>query len=353
MKQSIRGRGSHSNPPNRFEQIEILPEADDSFPEEVRPETRFYRDSSRSIITRNDSPDIPYTATINPYRGCEHGCIYCYARPTHEYLGLSSGLDFETRIYVKENAPDLLRHELSRSSWQPQTISLCGITDPYQPVERRLQLTRRCLTVLREFHNPVSIVTKNYLVTRDIDILADMAQYQEAVVVLSLTTLDPNLAQLMEPRTSQPRKKLQALRELRAAGVPAGILLSPVIPGLTDHEIPRILDAAADVGALFAGFILLRLPWQNKVLFTHWLELHFPTRKEKVLHHIQQTRGGKLYDSRFGKRMTGEGILADQIRKLFHITCMGLNLNESFPPLTTANFRIPTRDNSQPVLFEL
>ena len=250
----IRGRGAAENPSNRFEQIAY--ERDDEWnePDDPAPKTQFFRDTSASIITYNESPDVGFDASINPYRGCEHGCIYCYARPYHEYLGFSAGLDFETKIVVKEDAPELLRRELLSSKWKPQVLAMSGVTDPYQPVERRLQITRKCLEVLVEFRNPVAIITKNLLVTRDIDLLADLAHDNAAAVFLSVTTLDAELARIMEPRTAQPAARLQAIEKLTKAGVPTGVLVAPVIPGLTDHELPAIIKAAAEAGARFAGF---------------------------------------------------------------------------------------------------
>ena len=245
----IRGRGAADNPPNRFEALAHAPDPEAIDPDGPGPDTEFLKDPSRSLITYNDSPDVGFTASINPYRGCEHGCIYCYARPTHEYLGFSAGLDFETKILVKEDAPELLRRELSSPRWTPQVLAISGVTDPYQPVERRLELTRRCLEVLAEFRNPVAIITKNHLVTRDVDLLGELARHEAVAVYLSVTTLDPRLARTMEPRTSQPARRLAAIEALSRAGVPSGVLVAPVIPGLTDHEMPKIVAAAARAGA--------------------------------------------------------------------------------------------------------
>ena len=307
---SIRGRGAAKNPAGRFEKIAFVPDLEEADPEGPLPRTQVLKDAARSIIATNESPDLGFSASLNPYRGCEHGCVYCYARPTHEYLGFSAGLDFETKILVKEDAPDLLRAELSAPRWKPQVLAMSGVTDPYQPLERRLGLTRRCLEVLAEFRNPVAVVTKNHLVTRDLDLLSDLASRGAAAVIVSLTTLDPALAATMEPRTSVPARRLAALRALSQAGVPAGVNVAPVIPGLTDHEIPAILAAAREAGARFAGHALLRLPYGVKDLFRDWLERSFPDRAEKVLHRVQEVRGGKLNDSRFGSRMTGEGVYA-------------------------------------------
>ena len=333
----IGGRGSSHNPRNRFEPLAFVP---DGTP--VGPSTRFLKDTSRSIISHNDSPDVGFEASVNPYRGCEHGCIYCYARPTHEYLGFSAGLDFESRILVKERAPELLERELASRRWKPQVIAMCGVTDPYQPVERRLELTRGCLKVLAAFRNPVAIVTKNHLVTRDVDILKELAARDAAVVFISVTTLDGDLCGRMEPRTSQPHLRLDAVRALSQAGIPVGVLVAPVIPALTDHEMPAILAAAAEAGAGCAGYSLMRLPFGVKDLFEEWLEEHFPDRKEKVLNRIREIRGGKLNDAGFKTRMKGKGIFAEQVEALFHATCRKLGLTRRSWNLSTASFRIPS-----------
>lgn len=340
-EQSIHGRGSAENPSNRFEHTVYERDADWNEPDDPAPKTQFYRDASASIITRNDSPDVGFEASINPYRGCEHGCIYCYARPYHEYLGFSAGLDFETKIVVKENAPELLRRELSSRKWKPQVLSMSGVTDCYQPIERRLQLTRRCLEVLAEFRNPVAIVTKNLLVTRDIDLLADLARDNAAAVFLSVTTLDPNLARIMEPRTAQPAARLRAIKELAIAGVPVGVMVAPVIPGLTDHELPAIVKAASEAGARFAGMVPVRLPYAVADLFQQWLERHLPDRKEKVLAQIRGIRDGKLNDSDFGSRMTGQGMFAEQLAKMFAVACRRAGFPEHGPHLSTEAFRRP------------
>jgi DNA repair photolyase len=341
-QRSIRGRGAADNPPNRFERIQLERDADWNPEEDPLPRTQFLEDHSRSIITTNDSPDVGFEASINPYRGCEHGCIYCYARPFHEFLGFSSGLDFETKIMVKKDAPRLLREELSSPRWQPKTLAMSGVTDPYQPVERRLKLTRGCLEVLAEFRNPVSIVTKNQLVTRDADLLGELARFAAAAVFLSLPTLDTELSRVMEPRTSPPAARLATIAALSQAGIPAGVLVAPVIPGLTDHEIPAVLEAAAQAGARFAGFIVLRLPHAVAPLFEQWLASHFPDRKEKVLNRLRALREGKLYDNRFGKRMRGEGIFAEQIETLFDVARRKAGIAACAPELSIAAFRRPT-----------
>ncbi|MSU35052.1 MAG: PA0069 family radical SAM protein [Pedosphaera sp.] len=335
-------RGASGNPANRFLQThrEADPDADHELDpaEEPHLRTQFIEDHSQTVLSHNESPDIGFTHSLNPYRGCEHGCIYCYARPTHEYLGYSAGLDFETRIVVKYRAPELLRKELSSPRWKPNVIALSGVTDPYQPVERKLALTRRCLAVLRDFRNPVGIVTKNSLVTRDIDLLGELAHHQAAGVYISLTTLDPALRAVMEPRTSPSRARLRAIRTLAAAGIPVGVMLGPIIPGLTDHEIPRLVEAAADSGAQFAGKVVLRLPHAVAPLFEAWLGQHFPGRKESVLNRIRSLRGGQLNDPNFGTRMTGQGPLADQIQQLFEVSCRKHGLLTR-PQLSIAAFR--------------
>ncbi len=337
---ALHGRGTPSNPPNRFESLHIG-ETDPEV-ELPAPTTEFLSDASRSIIATNESPDVGFGASLNPYRGCEHGCVYCYARPTHEYLGFSSGLDFETKILVKENAPELLRQALSSPRWVPQILAMSGVTDPYQPIERKLHLTRRCLEVLAEFRNPVVIITKNFLVTRDSDYLATLARDTAAAVFLSITTLRPDLSGIMEPRTSRPVKRLQAIRLLSEAGIPAGVNVAPVIPGLTDEEIPAIVTAAAEAGARFAGMVPLRLPYAVKDLFEEWLQSHLPDRKEKILNRIRALHGGKLNDPNFGSRMEGEGIFAEQIAGLFDLACKKAGLKGQGPQLTTTHFRRPS-----------
>jgi DNA repair photolyase len=336
----IHGRGASANPANRFELISYERDPDYVDPDDPTPTTQFYRDQSRSLITYNDSPDLPFDASMNPYRGCEHGCVYCYARPYHEYLGLSAGLDFETKIFVKEDAPEILRRELSSPRWRPQTVSVSGVTDCYQPIERRLHLTRRCLEVFAEFRNPVGIVTKNHLVTRDQDVLAELARHKAAVVYLSVTTLDAELARTMEPRASHPAGRLAAIRELAAAGIPVGVMVAPIIPGLNDHEIPGILQAAADAGASSAGYVMLRLPHGLGPMFEGWLDLHYPDRKEKVLGRIKELRGGQLNDPRFGTRMRGEGIFAQTVHDLFTLGRRKMSLDKR-PELSAAAFRPP------------
>jgi DNA repair photolyase len=314
----LKGRGVGWNPPNRFERLHVDREQWTD-PDDPPPRTVLLEDATRSILSFNDSPDVGFDVGINPYRGCEHACAYCYARPTHEYLGYSAGLDFETRIMVKKQAPDLLRDALSKKSWRPRTIALSGNTDCYQPAERRLRITRRCLEVLAEFRNPVGIITKSYLVGRDVDLIGELARHQAAAVVLSITTLRPELQRTLEPRASTPARRLGAIRVLADAGIPVGVNVAPVIPGLTDHEVPAILEAAADAGASFAGMILLRLPHGVKEIFEGWLRQHAPDRADKVLNRMRELRGGKLYDARFGVRGRGEGPWADHLRSVFRV----------------------------------
>lgn len=349
----IRGRGASDNVRNRFETLGYAPDPDsDEAIDPGRPATIFFKDQSKSAITYNDSPDIGFGASINPYRGCEHGCIYCYARPSHEYLGMSAGLDFETRIMVKEEAPALLRRELASNKWEPQVLALSGVTDCYQPIERKLQLTRRILQVLTEFRNPVGIVTKNRLVTRDIDVLKELAEHNCVVVMVSLTTLDLSLNRILEPRTSSPAQRLEAVQALAEAKVPVGVMTAPIIPGLNDHEIASLLEAAGKAGAKYAGHNVLRLPWAVAPLFERWLEEHFPDRKEKVLNRIRDIRGGKLYNAEWGTRMTGSGPFAEQIHKMFDIACRKAGINATRSGLSTKNFRVPTYVGEQYSLFE-
>lgn len=507
----ITGRGAADNPKNRFERIEVEPDFDnlDEFDElenEVpRPETIYLRDYSRSIITTNDSPDVGFDASINPYRGCSHGCAYCmdghtpilmgdgttrpledlrigdeiygtvvrgryrryaktevvahwetrrrayritlcdgtflvasgdhrfltergwkfvagggvgesprlmvnedslvgtgafgkatpvlegriveggaglqvkeiealeerilydittgtgdfiangvvshncFARPNHEYLGFSAGLDFETRIMVKENAPELLRKELSSKKWKPRTLAMSVATDAYQPIEKKLEITRRCLEVLAEFRNPVAVVTKNHLVTRDLDLLSELAEHNAAAVMVSLTTLDDDLRRRMEPRTSSPSRRLAAIEKLSEAGIPVGVMTAPVIPGLTDHELPKLLEAAANAGATSAGYTMLRLPHAVAPIFEDWLVRNFPDRKEKILNRIREIRGGRLNDPRFGSRMKGEGFYAEHVSKLFAVSVRKAGISGKHAPLSAAAFRVP---GGQPSLFD-
>src|SRR5882724_12046788 len=330
----LRGRGAGSNPVNRFETFHYERDPDAPPGDDPAPQTEFFKDRTYSLITTNDSPDVPFGASVNPYRGCEHGCVYCYARPYHEYLGWSAGLDFETKLLVKEDAPMLLRKELASPRWKPQPLGLSGVTDCYQPVERHLLLTRRCLEVLVRFRNPVVVVTKNHLVTRDTDLLVQLAEHQAVAVCLSVTTLDDRLAGRMEPRASRPRGRLDAIRELSTAGVPVSVLVAPLIPGLTDHELPAILAAAREAGAVHAGFSMLRLPHGLPTIFGRWLADHYPERKDKVMSRVHEVRGGRDNDPRFGTRMRGEGPIAEAIAVLFRVSYHKLGF-PGRPPLST------------------
>lgn len=352
QRRTIVGRGAASDPKNRFERIEVVEDPTDlegvHEDEPDRPQTVYYRDRTRSIITTNRSPDVGFEASLNPYRGCEHGCVYCFARPNHEYLGLSAGLDFETKVLVKPDAPELLRRELASPRYAPKTLAMSVATDCYQPVERVLGISRRCLEVLAEARHPVCVVTKNHLVTRDLDLFRELAGYNAASVAVSLTTLDDELRRRMEPRTSSPRRRLAAIEKLAGAGVPVSVLVAPTIPGLTDHELPRLLEAAADAGATGAGYTLVRLPYAVAPLFADWLERNYPERREKVLGRIREVRGGRLNDPRFGTRMRGEGVYAEHLRSLFEIGCKRAGLRRGVKKLSAEAFRRPT---DQPSLF--
>ena len=336
MKLRLPGRGVPDNPPNRFERISRFPDPGEE------PEARlteFLPDKTLSVVSSNQSPDVPFDVSVNPYRGCEHGCVYCYARPTHEYLGLSAGLDFEKTILVKHRAPELLRAALGRPGWKPKLLGMSGVTDPYQPAERRFRLTRGCLEVLRDFRNPVSIVTKNHLVTRDLDLLSELADHGCVHVTMSVTSLDPDLQRRMEPRTSVPAKRLRAIEALADAGIPVGVNLAPVIPGLNDEEIPAILGAARNAGASYAAFLLLRLPLGVSQLFEAWLDRHYPDRKDRVLNRIRNVRQGSLNDSAFFRRSRGEGPYAEGIGSLFRVAARKTGLDRPPPPLSIRSFR--------------
>ena len=347
--QTVKGRSSGFNPKNRFLELYLEPVEDGPWYDEFengtfsplgrKVPTTFFIDTSKTILAKNDSPDIPFTYSLNPYRGCEHGCIYCYARPSHEYLGFSSGLDFETKIMVKRDAPELLRETFMKKSWEPQVVSLSGNTDCYQPAERKLKLTRRCLEVFLEFRNPVGIVTKNALVQRDIDILEEMAKLNIVSVLLSITTLDQELARKMEPRTSPPFKRLETIELLASHGIDVGVNASPIIPGLNDEEIPAILQAAKDHGAEFASTTIARFPYAVKELFIDWLDREFPLKKEKILSRVKMVHGGKMNSSEFGKRMSGKGEIAEVIHDLFKTNVRRLGLNRARYHLTVDHFR--------------
>lgn len=339
------GRGTGANPENRYERIHVAPDEDVEGGSPLP--TIFYRDTSRSALAENESPDVGFRFSLNPYRGCEHGCVYCYARPTHEYLSFSAGLDFERRIMVKHDAPELLRQTFLSPRWEPAVVALSGNTDCYQPVERHLQLTRRCLEVFRDFRNPVGIITKSALVTRDVDLLADLAADGAAQVFVSITSLDGELARRMEPRAARPERRIEAVRTLTAAGIPVGVMVAPVVPGLNDEEIPRILQAAAAAGARTASWVLLRLPKPVDELFAAWLAEHFPERRERVLGRIRECRAGRLYDARFSSRMRGEGVYAQQIGALFAMAARRYGLDHPLPPLSTQAFSRPARAGEQ------
>jgi DNA repair photolyase len=340
------GRGAVRDLPNRFEKLAMdldpdVVQDDPSLEGEAlpNPKTTFLEDQSESIIVKNDSPDLGFGAGINPYRGCEHGCAYCYARPYHEYLGFSAGLDFETKIMVKRRAAELLRKELSRPKYEPQVLAMSGVTDCYQPAERHFRITRSCLEVLAEFRNPVGIITKNFLVTRDIDLLKELAAHDAAHVTISITTLNADLAAKMEPRASSPMHRLRAIEMLAKAGVSVGVNVAPIIPGLNDREIPAVLEAARAAGANDAGYTILRLPYGVKNVFTEWLKLNFPEKLERILGTIREVRGGKLYVSDFGTRMRGEGPYAEQIGQMFHVFRERLGFGARVRSLRTERFR--------------
>lgn len=351
FRRDIKGRGASSNTVNRFlsTNFEATEEDFDNYQEDEKSllRTEVIKDTSRTILTKNNSPDVGFNYSVNCYRGCEHGCAYCYARPTHEYLGLSAGLDFESKIHVKYEAAELLREALMKKSWAPEPIFMSGITDCYQPLERKFKLTRACLEVLAEFKNPVGIITKNALVLRDIDILSEMAKWKGAFVMLSITTLDAELARSLEPRTSTPEAKLNAIKKLAEAGIQVGVNVAPIIPGLTDHELPQILKAAHEAGASWAGYTTLRLPLSVRPLFEEWLEVNRPLRKEKVLSAIRDIRDGKMNSAEFGERMRGTGARADQIANLFKLYKKKFHFNEQRTELATEHFKRPEIPSDQ------
>jgi len=343
IPQNIRGRGAHKDFQNRFLEERVVYRPDESTGQVPNPSTQFITDHSKSILTKNNSPDVSFNYSLNPYRGCEHGCVYCYARPTHEYLGYSSGLDFESKIMVKREAPNLLRKELAASNWKPQTVAMSGITDCYQPVEKKLKLTRKCLEVFLNFRNPVAIITKNHLVNRDRDILKEMAFYNGCKVFVSITTLDKSLASSMEPRTSRPHRRLDTINSLAEAGIHVGVMIAPVIPGLNDHEIGSILKTAKAHGAKSAGYVILRLPYSVKDLFKEWINKQRPNVAIKVLNRIKSIREGNLNSTTFGERMRGKGAFAQQIKQQFHIECKKQKMNTVKEPLSTEHFRNPDK----------
>jgi DNA repair photolyase len=350
------GRGSQIRPANRFEQTHVEDdfeqlEDDDELLASRRLKTEFLPDRTQRIITENDSPDVGFRYSINPYRGCEHGCSYCYARPSHELLGLNAGIDFETKVLVKHDAARLLRDELCDCRWHGEQIMLSGVTDCYQPAERQFRITRSLLEVMLEARQAVSLITKNALVLRDLDLLRPLAELRLVQVFLSITTLDAELARAMEPRTATPAARLKALAELSRAGVPAGVMVAPVIPGLTDTEMPQILRAAKDAGAQSAGYVLLRLPWSVQPVFLEWLSANRPAVKERVEALIRDTRDGKLYDSTWKVRQRGQGPYAEQIGQTFKVFTRKLGLDRPLHALDTTQFRPPRPSSGQLSLF--
>ncbi len=335
-----RGRGASHNPATPYEPLHHVYDPAELDEDELRQiPTQYFRDTTRSILSKNTSPDIPFTYSINPYRGCEHGCVYCYARPSHEYLGFSAGLDFETKILVKERAPQLLSDAFQKSSWRPQVVILSGNTDAFQPLERKLEISRGCLKVFLKHRNPVGIITKNGLVARDIDILAPLAELNLVRVTVSVTSLRPEITSRMEPRTANPALRLKTIERLAEAGVPVGVNVAPIVPGLTDEEMGDILKAAASAGATTAGFTVMRLPGAVSELFVDWIVREFPDRAQKVLRRVRSLRGDRLNVPRFSSRMRGEGIWAETLAQLFRLTCEKLELNKDRRPLSTQHFR--------------
>lgn len=356
-KRSPTGRGSHMNPANRFEAVHVEDDWEqmegdaEALADLSRPVVQYLPDASQSIVAENDSPDIPFRYSVNPYRGCAHGCAYCYARPGHEYLGLNAGLDFETKILVKHQAPALLREFLGRPRWQPEPITFSGVTDCFQPIEREYRLTRGCLEVCWEARQPISIVTKNALVARDLDFLAPMAAARLAQVNVSVTTLDAELARTMEPRTSTPAARLRAIRALSAAGVPVRVMVAPVIPGLNDSEIPAILAAAAEAGAQGAGWVMLRLPLTVRPVFLEWLERTHPDSRQRIENAIRAVRGGELSSSKWGQRLRGDGLMAEQIQQVFRTFVKKHKLDRPLPEQDCSQFRPTTPSSGQLRLF--
>lgn len=337
---NARGRGADENPPNRFERMRVEVDEDAWVDDEPRPlKTVFLRDDSQSVLSPNYAEDLSFEYGLNPYRGCEHGCAYCYARTYHEYLGFSAGLDFESKIVVKPDAPELLEKAMAKPGYKPGVISLSGVTDCYQPVERKLELTRRCLEVLARFRNPVVVISKNALVARDVDHLAELARHRAVAVYLSVTTLDPGLARILEPRASSPRARLETIRTLADAGIPAGVSAAPMIPGLNDSEMPEILKQAAEHGASFAAYSLVRLPGAVAEVFGSWLERHRPMAQEKILNRIRAVHEGALNSNLAETRMRGSGAAAAQWKTLFHTCCRRNGLKPGTPTLNREAFR--------------
>jgi DNA repair photolyase len=354
LSPSPRGRGAVSNTAGRYES-RVNEAADDGWSvEDPSPpvlRTTVTAEKARTIITRNDSPDIGFDCSINPYRGCEHGCIYCYARPAHAYMGLSPGLDFESKIFFKPGAGKLLERELSAAKYSPATIHIGGNTDPYQPRERTLRVTREIIEVMSRFRHPMSVITKSALITRDIDLLGPMGEAGIARAAVSITTLDRGLARTMEPRAATPERRLDAVRRLTAAGVPTTVMFAPVIPGLNDHELEGVLQRAAEAGASGAGYVVLRLPLEIKDLFREWLAANVPDRAARVMSLVRQMRGGKDYDAQWGQRMKGDGPIADVIAQRFKIARRRFGLDRALPPLDTSQFKVPPKAGDQGDLF--
>lgn len=353
-----KGRGSPIAPANRFggqheeANLEHVADDEETLADLARAETVYLPDDSRTIISENDSPDIPFRYSLNPYRGCLHGCAYCYARPTHEYLGLNAGIDFETKIFVKHKAPELFREWLSRDKYEPEGVMMSGVTDCYQPAEREFRLTRGCLEVARDAGQPMGIVTKNALVTRDIDVLAEMASRNQAAVAISVTSLKAEITSDLEPRSSRPEARLRAIRELSSAGVPVRVMVAPIIPGLNDSETPAILQAAREAGARFASYTLLRLPWTVRPVFQEWLDrTQSESVRDKISSLILHTRDGKWNDANFGSRMRGQGAIADQINATFKVFAAKLGYDRGGTPMDTSQFRPPTGRDGQLRLF--
>ena len=352
----VKGRGAASRVAGRFAVTEAVGSDDgwgsvyEDIADTPNPATRVREEQARTVISRNDSPDIGFSQSVNPYRGCEHGCVYCFARPSHSYLDLSPGLDFETRLFAKTNAAERLRHELAKPGYRPAPIALGINTDAYQPIERRYRVTRQVLEVLAECRHPVSFVTKSALIERDLDVLSDLARDRLVTVYFSVTTLDNRLASRMEPRATAPHRKLKAMRALHEAGVPVGVMVAPVVPMITDSELEQILESAHDAGARAAGYVLLRLPHEMKQVWREWLELHYPERAAHVMSLVRQMRGGKDYDANFGTRMRGQGPFADLIAQRFARAHRRLRYGR-LPPLDCSHFVAPRKPSPQGQLF--
>lgn len=350
-----KGRGALSAPPGRFESVltEAIDDGWGSLDEPIPAlETTVGVDRARSVIAWNQSPDVPFDRSINPYRGCEHGCIYCFARPSHAWYGLSPGQDFETQLFYKPDAARLLEKEIRSPKYEPAPITLGANTDPYQPIERSYRVTRGLLEVLADHRHPVSIITKGALVERDLDVLQELARYNAVSVMVSLTSMDAGLKRLLEPRAAAPGRRLRTIERLNDAGIPVGTLIAPVIPALTDHELEHLLQAAADAGVRSAGYVLLRLPREVEPLFTEWLRAHYPERADRVLNHLRDAHGGECYDSSFGHRMRGSGAYADLLRRRFRVACRRARIDPARRITLSADaFRRPPRSGDQTELF--